>query len=163
MAPLSGFRINAPALDEARGVLAVKRRVMVESALRLPKCDGFQVMGTYGGLDPYMQSHRITLLAHQPTKTLHALLLHELVHAAQVDREGSHARFCAEYDRQLAEVGLDPNGHRDDEWYRLYQTIPFEREAYYVQGRAHEFTKIVRRKAKNTAAATRVAFVPPIL
>lgn len=123
--------LNMDALDEVRGILGISRPVHIEAVAPLPS----GADGQYLGLTPNNTHH----IVHGPERLdarLHGLLVHELVHASQCEREASAWHYRQEYSRQLREAGLDPKGPTDDAFYTAYRAIPFEREAYYVQARA---------------------------
>lgn len=132
-------RINPAALAEARGILGVRGMVRVTTPLRL---SSVFTLGQYAGID--ITGFHVVQADHSLSPSrLHRVIVHELVHAAQCEREGGWHRFVAEYDRQLADHGLNPQAVRDEAYFQAYRAIPFEREAYYVEARAAELPRLI--------------------
>lgn len=126
-------RLNREAVAECRGLLGITRDVYVNEVLRF---QSDRTRGQYKGQDVFSGAHQIELLTGMNPQLAHRILVHELVHARQAERAGSHHRFFAEYDRQLAEAGVD---RRDEDYHVRYRVIPYEHEAYEVAALCHEY------------------------
>lgn len=127
--------LDREALRETCAGLGVRQDVIFRTVLKFPEQ---WTLACYAGLDMWAM-HTVMMRGSLDRCRAHGLLVHELVHAAQTERCGSHARFEAEYRRQLAEAGIDPKGPRDEDYFKQYRSIPFEREAYTAQAKCHQF------------------------
>lgn len=138
---MARFEVSKERLDEARRKLGIRSPVVVRIV---------RYSWTYGGYIGERDGvHRIGVDHRLSPRSASQTIWHELGHVRQAEHVGGLSCFDAEFERQLAAVGVSGRDLSRGRFSTIgkYNRTPFEREAEQV-ARRNRRNRLTRKRAR---------------